>query len=167
MPKLHTSRQELIILFWGATPPGPCGTPPGPMVPPIKAKPPPQSNYLSLLRCREFFSVYYRHLSENLRSVWHPSKSNGAAPQFTWYGHGILREPGENFETKIQVACRRPLWPNRDLLHPITGVSILPYLSISILLKNLPPYRKAKKIQVRIIRFGCNLGHLIAYLCRL
>ena len=40
-------------------------------------------------------------MSENLRSVWHPSKSNGAAPQFTWYGHGILREPGENFETKF------------------------------------------------------------------
>ena len=33
--------------------------------------------------------------------------------------------------------------------------------------KGLPPYRKAKKIQVSIILSGCNLGHLIAYLCRL
>ena len=37
----------------------------------------------------------------------------------------------------------------------------------TVILQGLPPYRKAKKIQVRIIRFGCNLGHLIAYLCRL
>ena len=48
-----------------------------------------------------FAHLPYRHLSENLRSVWHSSKSIGVAPQFTWHGHSILREPGENFETKF------------------------------------------------------------------
>ena len=34
-------------------------------------------------------------------------------------------------------------------------------------IKGWPPIAKLEKIQDVIVRFGCNLGDLIAYLCRL
>ena len=57
-------------------------------------------------------------------------------------------------------------WRNQQLnLKP--ALSALTLTSFFRGRKGWLPIAKLKKIQVRIIQFGCNLGQLIAYLCRL